>query len=467
MEHPTFTGRDGRPVTVPPREAEALRGSLDGSSLAPADAGYDEARRIWNAMIDRRPALIARCLGAPDVARCVRFARRHGVALTVRGGGHNIGGRAVADGALMVDLSGRREVRVDVEAGIAEVSPGATLGDLDAATQAHGRVVPAGIVSQTGVAGLALGGGFGWLSRRWGLTCDHLETAEVVTGEGEILTAEEDTHPELLWALRGGGGGVGIVTSFRFRLRPLAGPVIAGMTVHADRREGLARFRARTADGPEDLTCLLKLGTAPPAPFLPPSLHGRPVAFTIACHSGDSERAERDLVPLRNGSRPAADLFAPRPFAEFQSMFDAGEPEGRRDYWKSEYLGELDDELGEILLAASNRLPSPAANIKVFQLGGAVARVPAGATAAAHRDARFIAVIASAWERPADDEANVSWVRETWRQVYARSRRGGYANFLTEDSAAEEQGAAQRGVDLERLAWVRQRFDPDGLFRGA
>lgn len=468
MEVLEITDLAGRPTPVEPDAVETLRGSLDGSSVAPGEAGYDQARQIWNAMIDRRPALIAKCLGAEDVQRCVRFARRHRMPLTVRGGGHNIGGRAVADGALMIDLSERREVRVDVEAGVADVGPGATLGDLDAAAQAHGRVVPTGIVSETGIAGLTLGGGFGWLSRRWGLTCDHLLEAEAVTGEGEIVTAGdagEGSVQDLLWALRGGGGGGVIVTSFRFRLRPLAGPVTAGMMIDEARGEALARFRDRTADGPDDLTCLLRLGAAPPAPFLPESLHGRPVAVTAVCHSGPAERALLDLAPLRAGASPAADLITARPFTQFQAMFDAGEPRGRRNYWKSEYIVELDDELGRILLEAGGRLPSPAANIKIFQLGGAVARVPAGATSAAHRDARFIVVVASAWEKPAGDEANVSWVRETWRQVHARSGRGGYVNFLTADSAAEEWGAAQSGVDFERLARVRQRFDPDGLFR--
>jgi FAD/FMN-containing dehydrogenase len=430
------------------------------------DAGYDEARRVWNGMIDRRPALIARCRTVADVERCVRFARLHEVMLTVRGGGHHIGGRAVADGALMVDLSQWREVRVDPTRGTVEVGPGATLGDLDAATAPHGVVVPTGIVSETGIAGLTLGGGFGWLSPRWGLTCDHLLEVQLVTGRGDVLTASETSQPDLMWALRGGGGGLGIVTSFRFRLRPLDRPVAAGMVVFRGEHaaEAVVRYREMTADAPDELGCMLKLGAAPAAPFLPEELHGTPVAVVIPCHSGSERRALADLEPLRRGGLPVADQVAPRPFAAFQSMFDGGEPKGRRDYWKSEYISVLDDELAGHLLEALRHLPSPAANLKVFRLGGEVARVPVGSTSAGHRDARHIVVVASAWDDPADDGRNIDWVTRTWGRVHSRSRQGGYLNFLTDDADAAERAEATRGVDLGRLARIRAAFDPDGVF---
>lgn len=468
MNATTFHSSDGEPLTVPAAAVAELRRSLDGASLAPGDEGYEATRRVWNAMIDRRPALIARCDGAADVQRCIAFARRHGVPLTVRGAGHNIGGRALADGALLVDLSHRREVRVDRDAGTVDVAPGATLGDLDAATWPHGRAVPTGIVSDTGVAGLTLGGGFGWLSRRWGLTCDHLDSVELVTADGEAIQADDASRPDLMWALRGGGGGLGVITRFRFRLRPLEHDVTAGMVVHSERRAALERFRRRTDDGPEELGCMLKLGAAPPAPFLDQALHGRPVAITVACHTGGADAAGRDLAPLRDtgsdGEAPAADLFQPRPFPQFQSMFDAGEPRGRRDYWKSEYVDALSDDMAAVLLGATVDLPSPHANVKVFHLGGAVARQPAGPTAAGHRDARYIVVVASAWEDGAGDAANVAWVRDAWERVHDLSRRGGYVNFLTEDAGADERGAAHGGVDLERLEGIRRRFDPQGLF---
>ncbi len=458
--------RAGDVVSISDREVRAFRFALEGTSLIPGEAGYEEARRVWNAMIDRRPALIARCSGAGDVQRCVRFAREHGVVLTVRGGGHNIGGRAVADGGLMVDLSHRREVRVDLECGVVEVGPGATLGDLDAATAPHGVVVPSGIVSETGVAGLTLGGGFGWLSPRWGLTCDHLVAVELVTAQGEIVAASEATHPDLMWALKGGGGGLGIVTSFRFSLRPFDQPVTAGMLIFRgeDAPEAVARYRARAADAPDELGCLLKLCAAPPAPFLPEDLHGRPIAVIVPCHSGSEGRALSDLAPLRRGGLAVADLVAPRPFTELQSMFDAGEPKGRRDYWKSEYISELDDELVSVLLDALDRLPSPSANLKVFRLGGAVARVPAGATSAGHRDAAFIVIAASAWDDPTEDQRNVAWVTRTWEKLHAHSQRGGYINFLTHDADGAELTAASGGVDLERLARIRTAFDPGGVF---
>lgn len=466
MNDPIFMTRTGQMVKVAPEAVRRFRESLEGASLVPGEPGYDDARAIWNAMIDRRPALIAACASAADVARCVDFARERGVALTVRGGGHNIGGRAVADGTLMIDLSGRRDVALDDGDDIALVGPGATIGDLDAGTRPHGRVVPSGIVSETGVAGLTLGGGFGWLSRRWGLTCDHLVGVEMVTADGRVVVADDESHPELMWGLRGGGGGFGVVTSFRFRTRRLDDPVAAGMLVFPTdaRADAMARFRARTGDAPEDLTCMLKLGAAPAAPFLPEDLQGRPAAFVVACHSGSAAAADADLAPLRAGAPLAADAITRRPFAAFQSMFDAGEVRGRRDYWKSEYVTGLDDGLAADLLAATEELPSASANVKVFHLGGAVARVAPEATAAAHRDAEFIVVIASAWDNPADDGANVAWVRETWRRVHARSGRGGYVNFLTEDATETEHAASHGGVDLARLERLRRRWDPGALF---
>ncbi len=448
--------------------AAALLGpELAAACLAAGDPGYDDARRIWNHMVDRRPALIARCAGAGDVRRCLELARRQGVPLTVRGGGHNIGGLAVADGGVMIDFSAERGVRVDAAARTAEVAPGATLADVDRATQAHGLALPAGVMSETGVAGLTLGGGFGWLSRRWGLTCDHLLAAEVVTADGETVTADEERHPDLFWALRGGGGGFGVVTSFRFRLRELGTTVTAGMRVHAgaDAAGAMERFRSRTEELPEEMGCLLKLGNAPAAPFLPASLHGRPAVITAACHGGSTDDAERDLEPLRRGAPAAADLLAPRPFVEFQGMFDAAERKGRRNYWKSEYIDGIDDRLAALLLEQLERFPAPSANIKVFRLGGAVARVPAAATAAGHRDASYIVVVGSAWDDPEDDAANVAWVREVWARVHAISGRGGYVNFLTADADAEQVAGSFGGVDLDRLEAIRRRYDPEGILR--
>jgi FAD/FMN-containing dehydrogenase len=455
----------GEPLPPGADGTARLRQRLAGPTLAPGEEGYDEARRIWNHMIDRRPALIARPADTDDVAACLDLARRQGMAVTVRGGGHNIGGLAVADGALMLDFSERREVRVDPAALTAEVSPGATLGDVDRATQQHGLALPAGIMSETGVAGLTLGGGFGWLSRRWGLTCDHLLSAEVVTADGETVTADAESHPDLYWALRGGGGGFGVVTSFRFGLRELGTTVTAGMVVHRgdDAAEAMDRFRRRTEELPDELTCQLRLGNAPPAPFLPAELHGRPATLTAVCHSGAAGDVEADLEPLRATATAVADVVTQRPFVQFQGMFDAGEPKGRRDYWKSEYIDRLDDRLAAHLLDQLGRLPSTSSNIKIFRLGGAVSRVPAGSTAAGHRDAGFIVAVASAWDRPEDDDANVSWVRECWSRVHELSGRGGYVNFLTADSSPEQVRAAYGGVDFERLDAIRRRYDPQGL----
>ncbi|MFW6051714.1 MAG: FAD-binding oxidoreductase [Myxococcota bacterium] len=470
MATETFLAVDGTVTRVPAGDVQQrLRSRLRGTTLGAGDAGYEEGREVWNAMIDRRPALIAQCADAQDVQRCVRFAREHGITVTVRGAGHNIAGRAVGDGALLVDGAPRRRVHADPRRGVVEVEPGATLGDVDEATEPHGWVVPSGIVSETGLAGLTLGGGFGWLSRRFGLTCDHLIGVEMVTGEGDIVSATEETHPDLFWALRGGGGGCGIVTRFQFRPRALEPTVMAGPLIRPSEEveDAFDRFRRATAGAPEEMTCMLKLGAAPPAPFLPEDVHGTPVAFTVVCHTGEPNEAERDLASLRAAPAPLADLIQPRPFPQFQSMFDAGEPRGRRDYWKSEYITDLDDHIVRVLLDAHQRLPSPHANIKVFQLGGAVSRVAPESSAAGHRDARFIVVVASAWESPADDAANMGWVRDTWSRVHARSGRGGYVNFLTDDVGAEERARAFAGVDLDRLQAIRKRYDPDQLFASA
>lgn len=469
METQAFLGLGGARVRVSRGTLEAGLGKeFEGSTLGCGDSDYEQARLVWNAMIDRRPSLIARCSGSSDVQSCVRFAREHGIALTIRGGGHNIGGRAVADEALMVDLSQQRQVNVDGAARIADVAPGALLRDVDRSTLAHELVLPTGIVSETGLAGLTLGGGFGWLARRFGLTCDHLVEAQVVTGRGEFIHAREHEHADLMWALRGGGGGCGIVTNFRFRLHDFVPQVVAGMLVCDSQRTRAAvdHFRGCADAAPEALAMMLKLCSAPPAPFLPSELHGKPVAIVVACHSGDPKQARTDLEPLRGAPAVVADLIQPRHFADFQSMFDAGEPKGRRDYWKSEYVTELDEQTVDVLVASTQAFPSPYANLKVFQLGGAVSRVSATESAAGHRDARFIIVVASAWNDPRDDERNLLWVRETWRRIHELSRRGGYVNFLTEDADADERANALGGVDLDRLASIRRRYDPDGLFAG-
>jgi len=461
----TFLDRAGEPVEVPERDLARLRASLVQGSVARDEAGYEPARRIWNAMIERRPALIARCHDAADAQACVRFATEHGIALGVRGGGHNIGGRALVAGSLLVDFSARRDVRLDAAAGEVVAGPGALLGDLDRATVRHGWVVPSGIVSETGLAGLTLGGGFGWLSRRWGLTCDHLLGAEVVTAAGERLEVDSRNHPDLLWALRGGGGGFAIVTSFRYSARRMRPSVLAGPIFHAPESTAAAaaRFRARSEEAPEELGSLLRLGAAPPAPFLPQEIHGRPIAVTILSHSGENGALEADVAPFRGHPGVVADLVQPRPFEAFQAMFDAGEPKGKRNYWKSEYVTALDDEILAILLDAHRRLPTASANIKVFSLGGAVARVPASESAAAHRDARYIVVVSTSWDDPAADDENVGWVRDAWTRVHARSGRGGYVNFLTDDRSEDEARASRAGVDLDRLTEVRRRWDPTGL----
>jgi len=466
MSHAAFRSPDGTPIEVSATALASFRDELECTSVGIDDPHFDEIRQIWNAMIDRRPGLIVRCRHAEDVQRCVQFAGHHGIGVSVRGGGHNIGGRALADGKLLIDLSSDRSVQVDAETRTVVVRGGGLLSDVDTATAPHGLVVPTGIISETGIAGLTLGGGFGWLSRRFGLTCDHLRRVELVTSEGVSRAVDDEHHPELIWALRGGGGAPGVVTSFEFRAQRLNPMVVGGPHFRApdELEDAIDRFRRLTARAPDELGCMLKLAAAPAAPFLPTAMHGRPVATTIVCHTGDAGRIDGDLDPLRSGVQPAADLIVSRPFVALQSMFDGGERKGRRNYWKSEYIGDLDDAIVAGLLDATQHLPSSSANIKVFFLGGAVSRISHESSAAAHRDARFIVVAATAWDDPAHDEANIGWVRETHARVYERSGRGGYINFLTEDVDPRERATAQAGVDLARLELIRRRYDPNGLF---
>ena len=375
-----------------------LRSALKGPVLRQPDEGYDAARALWNGMIDKRPGLIAQCTGVADVITAVRFARQHDLLVAVKGGGHNVAGSALCDGGLVIDLSGMRGVHVDPVGRTARVQPGARLGDVDHETQAFGLAVPAGIVTTTGVAGLTLGGGFGWLSPKLGLTCDNLISADVVTADGELVTASEEENADLFWGIRGGGGNFGVVTSFHFSLHPVGPTVLAGAVIHPmANAEALLKFhRDFVADSPRELCTIFVLRWAPRVPFLPSELHGKPIAAFFVCYQGQIDEGERVLKDLRRFGDPLADVVAPKPFSAYQSMLDAVQPPGRNYYWKSEDLPDLSDGSIDAIVEHSNAITSPHTIVPIFQLGGAVADVDA--TAYSHRKAAYALNCNASWE---------------------------------------------------------------------
>jgi len=442
-----------------------LAARLSGRLLTAGSPEYDQARTVWNAMIDRRPGLIVRCTSAADVAEALRLARRHDLLVSVRGGGHNIAGTAVCEGGLMIDLSPMTTVRVNSPQRIAQVGAGATLADFDRAAQAFGLATPLGINSTTGVAGLTLGGGFGWLSRRLGLTIDHLLSAEVVMADGTIIRASEREHPDLFWAIRGGGGNFGVVTSFEFRLQPVGPEVLAGMVIHplAQAQDVLRFYRDFLPTTSEEFSCWFVLRQAPPLPFLPAEWHGKEILALAMCWSGDLEAGARAIAPLRQFGTPLADVVAPQPYTGWQTALDPLLTPGFRNYWKSHDFLELSDGLIDTLLQYAADLPDANSEIAFAQLGGAVSRVPRDATAYTHRDAQFVMNVHGRWQDAAKDAACVGWARSLFRAATPFATGGVYVNFLTQDEG-DRVGAAY-GPNYERLVKLKNRYDPTNLFR--
>ncbi len=440
-----------------------LRSQVRGEVLTPDDAGYDGVRQIWNAMIDRRPGLIVRCTTADDVVRTVRFARQHQLRTSVRGGGHNIAGKSLQDGALLIDLAPMRSVEVDPVARTAVVGPGATLGDVDRATQAHCLIVPTGINSTTGIAGLTLGGGFGWLSRSLGMTVDNLIAAEVVTAAGDSLRCDEQSHADLFWALRGGGGNFGIVTAFEFRLHPLGPDVMCGPIVFPfdQARDVLRKYREFCATCPNELTVWAVMRDAPPLPFLPPAAHGTRVLILPAMYNGSLETGRRALASLHKLGNAIADGFGVCPFAGFQQAFDPLLTPGARNYWKSHNFTELSDGLLETLLDYGSRLPSPQSEIFVAQMGGATNTVSPTATAYPHRDVEFIMNVHTRWDTADQDSACIAWARDFADATKPFATGGVYVNFISE---GEDRVKGAYGANYDRLAAVKAKYDPDNFF---
>jgi len=393
------------PIKLSEQTIENLRGKIKGQIVLPADSRYDEVRQLWNAMIERRPALIVRCAEADDVPHAVAFARAHGLELSIRGGGHNIAGNALCDDGLTIDFSTMRRVRVDAEQQRAYVEPGATLADFDGAAQAHGLATPVGVNSTTGIAGLTLGGGFGWLTRKYGLTIDNLASADVVTAEGERLRASEAEHADLFWALRGGGGNFAVVTRFEFNLHRVGPEVLAGLIVFpfAQAKQVLTQYRDFVASAPEELNVWALLRKAPPLPFLPASVHGTEVVVLVPFYVGDAAQGRALMEPLRRFGTPLGEHLGAQPYAQWQKAFDPLLAPGARNYWKSHNLTELRDGALDAIVEFGGKLPSPQCEIFIALIAGAASRVPAEATAYRPRDARFVLNVHGRWEERADD----------------------------------------------------------------
>ena len=458
-------GLDGGLVRLASEQLDELDSRVEGPALRAGNAGWDDAVLVWNGMVAKVPAFVLQPASAADVAAAVGFAGDHGLLLSVKGGGHNMAGTAIAERGLTLDMSRMRDVTVDPSARLAQVGAGCLLQDVDRATQAHGLATPLGSFnSEVGVAGLTLGGGLGYLTRRFGWTADNLEEVEIVTADGEVRAAGRDENTDLFWALRGGGGNFGVVTRFTFRLHEVGPNITGGLMVwSADRvDEVLATYRDLTVSAPRELTAAVTVRLAPPAPFLPEEWHGKPIIGLLVCHSGADVKA--DLAPVRALGDPIADLVAERPYAEQQSLLDGMEPKGHHYYWKTEYLAGLSNETLDAFRESALKVTSPLSESIVIHLAGALNERADDDGAVGNRDARYMTAFAGQWPADAPDSEHVAWVREAWESVRAFSTGGNYLNFQTADEE-EERLWATYGVNYDRLVEVKATHDPDNLFR--
>jgi FAD/FMN-containing dehydrogenase len=455
-------------IPLPRAAIDALRARLRGNLLEPGDEAYDATRVIWNGMIDRRPALIIRCLNAADVAAAVNFARDHRLAIAIRCGGHNVAGYAVCDGGLMLDLSGMNAVRVTPDLGRAVAGGGATWADVDAATTAFGRATPGGLISGTGVAGLTLSGGIGWLRGTHGLVCDNLLAADMVTAEGKLVRASETENPDLLWALRGGGGNFGVVVSFELKIRPVAPELFFCGPAYPEERasEILKLWRDFMATAPDELSGLAEFSTLIDDPSIPEHARGRRVVTLAHVYDGPADEGERISMPLRRFGEPLADFSGAMPYRLLQSIYDPLFPKGRdRCYWKSTYLKALDDNLIAEIIERLTKRPSEMTFASVWKFGGAVQRVAADATAFGDRSMPYMLSLDAIWSKPQDDAANIAWVRNFWTDMQHHSTGRLYLNFPGHGEGDSLVRDAFGAETYARLQKVKRKYDPDNLFR--
>ncbi|GHA21935.1 FAD-binding oxidoreductase [Oceanisphaera arctica] len=442
----------------------ALKEAVTGSVVLPEDAGYNEVRKIWNATIDRHPAVIVQCAEAADVPRALHFARQQGLEVSVRGAGHNIAGNAVCEGGIMIDLSNMTRVLVDAAKKIAYVEPGARLGDVDKATQQHGLATPLGINSTTGTAGLTLGGGFGWLTRQYGMTVDNLLAVDLVTADGRELRASEQENEDLFWAIRGAGGNFGIVTGFEYRLHPVGPEITAGLIVFpiAQAKRVLQQYRDYMDTAPEALNIWVVMRKAPPLPFLPEEVHGKEVAVLAVFYAGDPAEAECLIAPLRDFGTPYGEHVGVQPYVEWQQAFDPLLTPGARNYWKSHNFTALNDEALDTMIDFTHSLPGPQCEIFIGMIGGAANRVAANAMAYGHRDARFVLNVHARWDETVQDKTCIAWAREFFKASAPYASAGVYINFMTEEEG--DRVKAAYGLNYDRLVQLKRQYDPDNLF---
>jgi FAD binding domain-containing protein/berberine-like enzyme len=459
---------DGQRTSIDESTIAQFTTSFRGDVLKPGDARYGE-KPVYNAMHQRRPALIIRCTGTADVVDAVKFARQHNLLVAVRGGGHSVAGHSSCDNGVVIDLTRMRGVDVDPESRIARVQGGAVWADVDRETQAFGLIVPGGVVSETGVAGLTLGGGEGWVRRKYGLTIDSLLSARVVCADGSVRTASATSEADLFWALRGGGGNFGIVTSFEFRAHPL-GPIVAFAGVFyrgADAAQILPRWRDYCINAPDEVTSVALAITMPASPTLPPPIHNQPCFVIGGVYAGSPEDGMKIMQPLREFATPLADISQPMPFQVVQTAFDPIFPMGKlQSYWKAQNLASLPDRAIEIIAARANQRPAPLTLVVTFQMGGAINRVGATETAYAERSAPWMSSIDGNWENPADNGKNIAWVRETFNQIAPYSTGTTYTNFTGQaDESANALASTAFGTNMVRLSAVKAKYDPDNFFR--
>ncbi|EEB82749.1 FAD-binding oxidoreductase [Roseobacter sp. GAI101] len=460
----TFKALNGGTTDVTKAKLADFNASLSGDLIGKGDGGYDDARSLWNGMIDRYPSQIVRARNTNDIRLAVDFARENGLLLAVKSGGHQIAGHAVADDALLLDLSQMRAVDVDLDKATAIVQPGCLLSDVDQATQVHGLAVPLGINSTTGVSGLTLGGGFGWITGKHGLTIDNLLSADVVCADGVVRVASEMENSDLFWAIRGGGGNFGVVSSFEFALHPIGPEVLSGLIVHplADARALLQSYRDICARAPDALTVWAVMRQAPPLPFLPEEWHGKEVLIFAACYAGDMKEGEKALEELRDLGHPIADVIGPNPYAGWQQAFDPLLTPGARNYWKSNDFLELSDEVIDISLAAVAALPDPQSEIFIAHLGGGMARVDAAATPFPQRNRHFVMNVHTRWSDPALDKTCIDWARDLSDRTEPKSAGSVYVNFMPSDDG---RMAEAYGPNIEKLRRIKATYDPNNQFR--
>jgi FAD/FMN-containing dehydrogenase len=448
-------------------EVDQLRAAFRGPVLLPTDQGYDAARAIWNGAIDRRPACIARCTGVADVVAAVRFARERELVVAVRSGGHGVGGHALCDDGLVIDLSSMKGIRVDPTARTARAEAGVLWGELDREAQLYGLATVGGIVTHTGIAGLTLGGGIGWLMRKHGATVDNLLSVDLVTADGEVLRASEYENAELFWGVRGGGGNFGIVTSFEYRLHPVGPIVLAGPIYHPldDAREVLRFYREFIAAAPDELTTIFNLRVAPPLPFLPEDVRGKPIVMVGACYAGAVEDGIDVVRPLKEFGSPIVDLLEPKPYTALQSMFDPSVPHGWHYYWKSVELPPLNDAAIDTLVEHAARLTSPKSYCIVFQLGGALGRVGQDETAFSQRQAAHNVNICAVWtDDDPEGERHVAWTRDFFSAMQPHAGDRVFLNFLGDEGAGRVRQAYGKRK-YERLVALKRTYDPTNFFR--